>query len=604
MFSRYIDILSGLENVEVHQVRAEVTDVDKVDDGYEIKYNNLETQHGQLSCDMLLLVTGHSVSSPYRDAKQRPYAEFADRHENLTYVNYPYPLDVELKGVSADDEVAVTGLGLSAIDAFLYFTEGSGGRFVSNSLSQLVYIPSGKEPKKLIGYSRSGLFTYARPHNEKEHDITNLEHSGRFFNHQIVDDLRKYVGVKANTDREQLCFEKDFWPIIHLEQAYIYYKTLFGEVYGVHFAGLMQGQFDAFIKDNSHYSSDGEEAVAMFMEQVSVIANATVLIVDKVLNGLYEPQEEFPQTVIHSAVVYYLSFISGIALDGQLDDLPLAGVGFKQLFMQIDSPWGHELSPQAHIYDWEYLYEPIKDIKKGDCYTEKMIAFMEYDHLQARQNNLDNPFKAVCDGMWRDLRQVLCYAIDEGGLLPNSHRIFLEKYMRIHNRLGNGACLDVMEKMLALIKAGVLDVSIGPNPDMYFDEDSQRFVITGKDTGETRSVNVLIDAKIHAFSSAADRFSLYRNMLSKGLIKEWVNESAVGCQFTPGGIALTEDFHPMNADNEVETNMTLLGPPTEGKYFFQIGAARPLQNHHILNDVVKWVNGYLDNILPSRTATT
>ncbi|WP_420707676.1 hypothetical protein, partial [Streptomyces sp. NRRL F-3273] len=64
---------------------------------------------------------------------------------------------------------------------------------------------------------------------------------------------------------------------------------------------------------------------------------------------------------------------------------------------------------------------------------------MDRDHLWAVHGNLNNPHKAAADGVWRDLRRVISYAVDDGGLTPASHRVFLARYVRIHNRLANGA---------------------------------------------------------------------------------------------------------------------------------------------------------------------
>src|SRR5262249_44041784 len=84
-------------------------------------------------------------------------------------------------------------------------------------------------------------------------------------------------------------------------------------------------------------------------------------------------------------------------------------------------------------------------------------------HVGAGQDNLTNPAKAAADGVWRDLRPVLGEAVDFGGLTARSHQRFLDVYMRHHNRLANGAALEVMEKILAVVEHGLVDVSVGPD---------------------------------------------------------------------------------------------------------------------------------------------
>ncbi|MFF4430182.1 hypothetical protein ACFYZ4_13550 [Streptomyces sp. NPDC001513] len=105
---------------------------------------------------------------------------------------------------------------------------------------------------------------------------------------------------------------------------------------------------------------------------------------------------------------------------------------------------------------------------------------MARDQLWARQGNVRNPYKAAADGVWRDLRQVLSYAVDHGGLTAASQRHFLQRYVRHHNRLANGAAPEIMARMAALIDCGLLDVgarsfllsALRPNADHYVMRDT------------------------------------------------------------------------------------------------------------------------------------
>jgi 2-methylisocitrate lyase-like PEP mutase family enzyme len=226
-----------------------------------------------------------------------------------------------------------------------------------------------------------------------------------------------------------------------------------------------------------------------------------------------------------------------------------------------------------------------------------MLAFLDRDHLWAAQGNLANPAKAAADGVWRDSRPVLAYAVDFGGLTSKSHRTFLETYMRHHNRLANGAGLEVMERIRALAERGIVDVSIGPCATVEPDEDSGRFRILGGRTGAEVYADTLITGTVHPFDPERDVLPLYPNLLRRGLIRKWRNPSAEGDAYEPGGLDLSPRFHPRRADGAVDERLTLLGPPSEGVMFFQLGALRPNQDHHVMRDILCWLGDFEDQVV-------
>ncbi|WP_405808869.1 hypothetical protein OG524_02670 [Streptomyces sp. NBC_01520] len=52
----------------------------------------------------------------------------------------------------------------------------------------------------------------------------------------------------------------------------------------------------------------------------------------------------------------------------------------------------------------------------------------------------------------------------------------------------------------------------------------------------------------------------------------------------------------MQADGRTDTRLTLLGPPSEGVMFFQLGALRPHQNHHVTQDILLWLKGFWPDV--------
>ncbi len=187
---------------------------------------------------------------------------------------------------------------------------------------------------------------------------------------------------------------------------------------------------------------------------------------------------------------------------------------------------------------------------------------------------------------------MLAYAVDFGGLTAESHRIFLETYMRHHNRLANGAGLEVMERIQALAELGIVDVSVGPRARVEPDEESGGFRIVGDRTGAEVIADTLVGGTVHPFDPERDVLPLYPNLLRRGAIRKWSNPAAAGDAYEPGGLDLSPRFHPVRADGTVDERLTLLGPPSEGVMFFQLGALRPNQDHHVMRDILCWLGDF------------
>jgi hypothetical protein len=380
----------------------------------------------------------------------------------------------------------------------------------------------------------------------------------------------------------QLDFEHDVFPLVLLEMACLYYTTMLGGDFGRFLRSVVQPAYEAFLQGIAH-AFTVEEAVSLLLSPIEAVVTEAFAEIDRALAGLDGSPADTPTE-------------RGWSLKAALDRYFF--VVFGEEISRLFSPNGFSLVPEENRFSWQRLIQPIpaEDCSTPDRYRKALLAFMDRDHLWATQNNLDNPQKACVDGVWRDLRQILAYTIDFGGLTADSHQKFLSVYMRHHNRLANGAALEIMEKIQALAAHGLVDVSVGPHPAVMPDEISGCFALRGQLTGAERKLDTIIDAKVHTFDPERDDSPLYRNMLSHGLIKKWRNPGKNGSYFEPGGLDLDANFHPIRGDGKAETNLTFLGPPSEGVMFFQLGALRPNQNHHVMRDIVGWIQGFWSEV--------
>lgn len=571
----------------------EVVDVLPHNSGFIV----VDSEGAQFAVDYVLLLTGHTHHDPDRCAETRVLNEFAHNHKTAAYIHYAYPLDKTLPPLTCGKSqvVGCWGMGLTAIDVILHLTEGRGGRFVSLNNAGLHYQPSGLEPTSIVAFSHSGLFTFARPENHKETGSQNLEHQGVFFTRHTVDCLRRKIAhrcTEAGKVRPQLDFDLDVLPVLKLEMSYLHYITLFGTSVKAMFIARVVPAFQSFLENESASpdSFDGLGTIENIVDDVAAVLS-------QVLTGktaIAEAQRSITGWSVLSALEHWIGVVHGAEALDQVRVRLQEPAWINDIAQTWTSPWRLENDVYANRFCWEKTIAPISpgDCSSGQAYQAAVLDFMDRDLLWATQGNLNNPHKAAADGVWRDLRSVISYVVDDAGLTAASHRTFQRHYLSVHNRLSNGAAALIMEKIRALVGCGLLDVSIGPGAVVERDEARGCFTVNGPHTGTLVCIDTLINARLHPFDPRKDASKLYRSLIARGTARMWSNNSSSGESYVPGGIDLTEEFHPIRRDGSVETRVTVLGPAAEGGKSFLLSALRPSQNHYVMRDILRWLNGF------------
>ncbi|WP_406630094.1 FAD/NAD(P)-binding protein [Amycolatopsis sp. WGS_07] len=546
MFGRYAELLRAIPDVHVDLRADEAVDISP---SAEHPYLVHGKTTAPVPADHILLVTGHSRNAPAPGTRAARLAEHASTDPRARYLPSPYPLATQLDeaAVPPGEPLGLLGLGLTAIDAILHLTEGRGGQFVEEDdpsrPRRLRYVPSGREPMPIIAVSPSGMFTSSRAENRKAADQTGLghaalEHRPVFLTVPVIERLRAEHGVPANLPTgpvRQLDFATQLFPLVVLELAEVYYRTLLGDRFGDRLRAAVADRYEEFLL------LGGPGPIDRLLEPVTRCFD-TVLA-----EGLDEDQ----------------------------------AAAFRRV---VDNAYGHSRDLADHRFVWRRWFEPVERVPgmTGDDWRSALIVHMRQDHAAAAQGNLDNPVKAACDGVWRDLRSVFSAAIDFGGLTARSQREFVRRHLRYYTRMSNGTGLEPMRRILALVEAGVVDVRIGPEPDVA--PVPGGFRISGPVTGETREVAVVAEGRAHPFDAEHDLRPLYPNLLRRGLIRRWRNPP----DFEPGGLDVTREFHPVRADGTVDDRLTVLGNPVEGVAYFQLSAARPHSGSSVLDNIARW----------------
>ncbi|MEU4656340.1 FAD/NAD(P)-binding protein [Streptomyces sp. NPDC023723] len=583
MFHAYLRDLRRHPGVEVYLHHAEVADIQPRGRRLLVRI----TDGRCFPVDQALIVTGHTQHDPRRTPRTAELLAHAERTAS-SYVPYAYPLDRTLRAADtgSDRVVGVAGMGLTAIDVILHLTEGRGGRFLPDPAHGLCYAPSGAEPARLLAFSESGLFTFARPDNHKEADPARLEHQGVFLTTDAVDRLRAGVGVPGadGSGPRRLDFERDVLPLIVLEMAHVHYTTLFGPGTGAFLAAHTALAHRAFLAGGPPHGDRPHDPTRL-LAPLEAAVDEVVEVLDSVLAGrVSQADAEAAQGnwPVGAALRRWTDVVLG-------PDSPLPGPDTAR-----HSPWALETDPKGNRFSWERTVRPVlpSAAPTPEEYRAHVLAFMDRDQRWAAHGNLDNPHKAAADGVWRDLRAVISYAVDDGGLTADSHRDFLTRYVRLHNRLANGAAAEVMARVQALVRHGLLLVGAGQGAVVTPDPGTGRFRVDGPVTGVSCPVDTLVDARVHPFDPRRDAASLFRNLLRRGTVRLWRNTSATGEDFEPGGLDLDDRHRPVRCDGSVEERVTVLGPPAEGRKSFLLSALRPDADHYLMRETLTWLDDF------------
>ncbi|WP_378187486.1 FAD/NAD(P)-binding protein [Aquimarina sp. W85] len=200
------------KNITIVQHIAEIDTIEKIHSQYYLSGTDEAGKRFTVPSkfDNLLVTTGH----------QRDYAASGSMYHKCSkgaYIDFVYPVQTNLSKIKEDATVAVKGMGLTFIDTMLALTEGREGKFIKidNSYS---YSKSGKEPKVLYPFSRSGLPMIPRaPVVKGEHE------TGKpvYFEKEYL----KYT--KNKRKKVQVDFKNSLLPAIEKDIQFAYYQKLF-----------------------------------------------------------------------------------------------------------------------------------------------------------------------------------------------------------------------------------------------------------------------------------------------------------------------------------------------------------------------------------------
>jgi FAD-NAD(P)-binding len=213
VFKRVLATAPPTLDVVVHRSRAiALDDAGSGPDGPQVLVLEDGTRLDDL--DVVVLTQGHVVAEPTEH--EEALAAHAVRH-NLAYIPPANPADVDLGAIAPGQRIGLRGLGLNFFDHMTLLTVGRGGIFERDEHGELLYCPSGEEPRIYAG-SRRGVPHHSRGENEKG---PAGRHEPLVLTLDKVAELRERSAAEGGLD-----FRRDLWPLIAKEAETVYYSVL------------------------------------------------------------------------------------------------------------------------------------------------------------------------------------------------------------------------------------------------------------------------------------------------------------------------------------------------------------------------------------------
>jgi hypothetical protein len=234
---------------------------------------------------------------------------------------------------------------------------------------------------------------------------------------------------------------------------------------------------------------------------------------------------------------------------------------------------------------WAQLTCPIPNraLLTENHFKSFFLDYLRWDIAESLRGNMTSPVKSACD-MIRDLRDRIRYAVEFGGLTPDSHRIFVTGFTALHNRLAVGPPVEALEELLALVEAGIVDPYYGPQPRLEWDSETGRLSLRPSAfPGASRELSVVVNARIPPTDVATTPCPLVRNLLDGGHIVPYEN-ALNGTVYRPGGIAVTKSYQVINKHSRPHNNLFAIGAITDGCTWYSQVLARPYVNSRSMRD--------------------
>jgi uncharacterized NAD(P)/FAD-binding protein YdhS len=248
----------------------------------------------------------------------------------------------------------------------------------------------------------------------------------------------------------------------------------------------------------------------------------------------------------------------------------------RVLLDSLDSEWGP--------FDPTLLLDPSPTmcLQDSESYQHWFARLIQSDLVEGELGLAGSTVKATLDVL-RDLRDTFRYAVDFGGLTERSLELFHADTVPILNRAVVGPQFERHTELLALLRAGVLQVPFGPNPTVDWDAGQGGWRLRSRHltTTCTRAADWLVACRVDTPAVASSASPLINSLYRQGRIRPLKAGSRL-----LAGIDIDPDQHPIDVTGQPDRRIWVLGPICEGATFYNHlvpspgGYSRPVYDAH------------------------
>ena len=253
-----------------------------------------------------------------------------------------------------------------------------------------------------------------------------------------------------------------------------------------------------------------------------------------------------------------------VAMGDESSKLEACGTDGAAMRKVIDSYLQHH--PSQVRFDYRQALDPVgaRRFDEGRKFTAFVAEYMDQEIARAKLGQSGCGVKAAID-IWYEVRKELGSILQFGGITPESHRKLIEYYFPRFKRIVFGPPIINIEKLLALVRAGLIDFSVARNPCVSANESAGCFELKCDENPKAvMQAEILVDARYPSTNILRDAAPLYHNLQRRGLVRAFENRSPT-LAYMPGAIDMTEGSNfVIDGEGVVNEDISVIGIPTEG----------------------------------------
>jgi FAD-NAD(P)-binding protein len=203
-------------------------------------------------------------------------------------------------------------------------------------------------------------------------------------------------------------------------------------------------------------------------------------------------------------------------------------------------------------------------LRDTDSYQNWFRRWLDDDLRQARLGVSRSPLKAALEGC-REFRDVIRYAVDFGGLTDESADRFFSLHAETINRIVVGPQKERTADILALIRVGLLGVSLGPNPRVKWDHSRRQWTLSSSslDVQHDEFADWLYLGITNRLQTLSDDSCIVGAMARQGYLRRFRPSSSV-----IHAVDVDRSFHPISIDGVANDRIWVLGLLCDGVTFY------------------------------------